>query len=1476
MSFFWPNFVFGTFRDDVLTGSDRRDFVFAFSGDDEIWTGAGNDWIYAGSGDDTVDAGTGNDLISAGFGDDLIRGGAGNDRVYGGRGFDTVTYEGGIEDYDISAPSGRNFQTTVTSVSDGLTDAGRDDLFQIEALFFEADNYTFFLNGLNNAVLAGDDDVVASEDGGLDIAAADLLANDREFDGDTVAITSVDSQSASGAAVSFDGTNFSYDPADLFDTLKEGETATDTFEYTVDDGKGGTDTAIVTVEIQGVNDGPVLVVTTAVSVDENTTDVAAGVSATDVDSDTLKFSLSGADAALFQIDALSGALNFVTAPDFEAPGDAGGDNVYDVVVNVEDDLGASASQAVQVTVEDVVEMPPLVARINEFHYDNVGGDIGEFIEIRVDAGGDVSGLLVELYNGSNGTVYNTLNVADGTVSSDGDFDYYVLNLPANGLQNGSPDGLALSNAGTLVEFLSYEGSLTGIGGTADGVSSEDIGQEETSATEVGFSLQRNEDGTWRAPEENSSGGANDAPVAVTARINELHYDNVGSDTGEFIEIRLAKGEDASALVVELYNGNGGSVYNTLNVTDGTVSSDDDFDYYVLNLPANGLQNGSPDGLALSNGEGLIEFLSYEGSLVGVGGAADGVSSEDIGQEETTATEVGFSLQRNEDGTWRAPEANTSGQANDAPSGVVNARINEFHYDNDGADTGEFIEIRVDAGQDASGLLVELYNGNDGGVYNALTLPGTPVTSHDDYDYYVIELPANGLQNGAPDGLALSNDGALIEFLSYEGTLTATTGTAIGETSTDIGQAETTTTTVGFSLQRNEDGTWRAPEANTSGEANDAVIPPGELRLIHEVQGSGSASALDGQSVSLSAIVTHVVSDGYYLQEEDADADTDANTSEGIFVFRGSQIAVSVGDRVLVSGEVDEFFGATQITNVTSEVIEASNVDLPTAAQIMLSPDVAQDFEAVESMRVAVSSGTADPLTVIENFNLDRFGEITISAGRQVQGTQLFDAQTEADEVAAVAEGNQNNRLILDDGEGGSNPDEFQYIPGGAGDSGNGFLDTTDDFGDAGTTLRLGSELTADVQGVLGFGFGEYRLVVTDTLEVDETTNSGARGGTPADVGGSLQVASINVLNYFSTIDGQGTSGPGGLDPRGADSDEELARQTQKLVEAFLQSGSEVFAIQEIENNGFGAESAIQTLVDALNAAVDGSDPFAFVDPTTDAGFIGTDAITTGLIYNSDVLDVVASDFLVYEEASAASTFAIANVLNQVASSDDQLGDFQRNRPTVAATFEEKATGSTFTVASSHYKSKGDSNLDDVVLDAQAHVDGGGTTITQADIDALIADGNYDQGNGQGFWNQVRLDAAIELADWIENDFAGTGATNYLLLGDMNAYAEEDPVQYLDDDAGLVDLIDRFIDQDNAYSFVFDGQQGTLDQGFASTDLNPFVTGATEWHINADEPDLINYDNSFKDTAFFNDGVYGSSDHDPLIIGLELLPEAILG
>jgi hypothetical protein len=203
-----------------------------------------------------------------------------------------------------------------------------------------------------------------------------------------------------------------------------------------------------------------------------------------------------------------------------------------------------------------------------------------------------------------------------------------------------------------------------------------------------------------------------------------------------------------------------------------------------------------------------------------------------------------------------------------------------------------------------------------------------------------------------------------------------------------------------------------------------------------------------------------------------------------------------------------------------------------------------------------------------------------------------------------------------------------------------------------------------------------------------------------------------------------------------------------------------------------------------------------------------------------------------------------------------------------ATFIDNATGQTFTVASSHFKSKGDSGLQDLADAAQAHLDAGGTDITQAQLDALLADPNFDQGDGQGFWNGVRTEAAQELDTFISTVYNGGGVDNVLLLGDMNAYAEEDPVQFLDDDAGYVDLIDAFIGQDVAYSYVFDGQRGTLDQGLADAAFAGSVTGVTEWHINADEPDLINYDTSFNDPAFYNDGVYASSDHDPLVIGVE--------
>jgi uncharacterized protein len=144
-----------------------------------------------------------------------------------------------------------------------------------------------------------------------------------------------------------------------------------------------------------------------------------------------------------------------------------------------------------------------------------------------------------------------------------------------------------------------------------------------------------------------------------------------------------------------------------------------------------------------------------------------------------------------------------------------------------------------------------------------------------------------------------------------------------------------------------------------------------------------------------------------------------------------------------------------------------------------------------------------------------------------------------------------------------------------------------------------------------------------------------------------------------------------------------------------------------------------------------------------------------------------------------------------------------------------------------------------------------------------------------------------LVDWLATDPTGSGSNNYLIIGDLNSYDKEDPIDTIlagpDDVVGTeddyTDLLYSFIGED-AYTYVFDGQIGYLDHGLANAGILPSVTGTTVWHINADEPDLIDYDMTFKldaQDALFAPDPFRSSDHDPVIIGLkvcELVPPSI--
>jgi VCBS repeat-containing protein len=196
-------------------------------------------------------------------------------------------------------------------------------------------------------------------------AASGVLANDRDGDGDVLTVSALNGNAAavgvattlaSGAQLTlFANGSYRYDPRGAFDALAAGATTTDSFSYTTTDGNGHSASATVTLVVTGVTDAPVISsngggAVATIGITENTTGVTT-VMSTDIDGGTPVYSIvAGGDGARFSIDAVTGVLSFISAPDFEVPTDANGDNVYDLVVRVDDGAGGSDTQTIAVTV----------------------------------------------------------------------------------------------------------------------------------------------------------------------------------------------------------------------------------------------------------------------------------------------------------------------------------------------------------------------------------------------------------------------------------------------------------------------------------------------------------------------------------------------------------------------------------------------------------------------------------------------------------------------------------------------------------------------------------------------------------------------------------------------------------------------------------------------------------------------------------------------------------------------------------------------------------------------------------------------------------------------------------------------------------------------------------------------------------------------------------------------------------------------
>lgn len=567
-------------------------------------------------------------------------------------------------------------------------------------------------------------------------------------------------------------------------------------------------------------------------------------------------------------------------------------------------------------------------------------------------------------------------------------------------------------------------------------------------------------------------------------------------------------------------------------------------------------------------------------------------------------------------------------------------------------------------------------------------------------------------------------------------------------------------------------------------------------LISSVQGSGANSPLLGNNVNIEGIVVADFQNGnqlggFFVQEEDAQADGNAQTSEGIYI--ASTTAVALGDRVRVSGTVAETFGLTQLSSATVTVC-ASNQTLPTPATISLPVTSLDAFETVEGMSVAI----AQTLTVNETYQLGRYGQVLLANGRLQQPTNVAEPGAAANALQAQ---NNLNKLMLDDASNIQNPDPVIFPATGL---------------SADNTLRSG-DTVANLHGVITYDFGIYRIL---PISAPNFIHTNSRPLAPiADSNANLKIASFNVLNFFN---GNGAGG-GFPTARGANTAAEFARQKTKIVSALAGLNADVIGVIEIENDGYSSTSAIAELTSALNTATS-TTAWKYINPGVNK--IGTDEIAVGFLYRSD-------------KATAIGKTAILN-----SSIDPQFID-TKNRPALAQSFRVNSNRAIATAVVNHFKSKG-SDCNDI--------------------------GDPDIGDGQGNCNITRTRAAAALVNWLRTNPTGVNDRDYLIIGDLNAYAKENPITQIIN-SGYTDLINQFGDN-TAYSYVFDGQAGYLDHGLASNALAPQVLFAADWHINADEPVSLDYNTEFKSAAqinsFYSPDAYRSSDHDPLVVSLKLI------
>lgn len=642
--------------------------------------------------------------------------------------------------------------------------------------------------------------------------------------------------------------------------------------------------------------------------------------------------------------------------------------------------------------------------------------------------------------------------------------------------------------------------------------------------------------------------------------------------------------------------------------------------------------------------------------------------------------------------------------------------------------------------------------------------------------------------------------------------------------------------------------------------------------IYAIQGDGERSPLvpadkysSDKTYAVQGVVT-AVTQGLYkgVWIQDPQGDGNRATSDGLFVYLRDADALNLqpGDTLCASGKVKEYYGHTQLGVTDNQVAKGPYYGplAPTAIRVDHGESLKDALERYEGMYVTMDADSELVITRNFGFDYDAFRNNMVLTHRTplFKPTQLYPALT--DEAKALAANNAANQLYIESDQKAKDG-QIPYFPG---------LDAEQGY------LRIGDRIE-HLSGVMGFSYDQYRLVATNTITAGDIVHRHDRQDAPATVPNTdIKVASFNVLNYFTSASAIG--GPLNVTckdrdhadakrgcNRGAKTAAEFELQRTKIVNALRAMDADIVGLMELENNGFEAGSAIADLVTHLNAEfADPADHYQFVEPSdavkNQGAFFGSDAIMVGMIYRPAKVSL------------AGDAQAVAMPEQHISGENPEgetreLNKYQRDSLLQAFSIN----GEPLHIVVNHFKSKGSGCYEDWIA--------GEFETDTADL--------------QGHCNAFRVSAAVTLRDRLQQ-LDG----DVLILGDLNAYAKEDPVRVLTDyqrqpnqrdimtaagteirgvpmhptaqavekGLGYINLATVRLG-DKAYSYSYSGELGSLDHAIASASLAEKVVGVEDWHINSVESTLFEYSRQYTGDLVKSTNPFSSSDHDPVIVSL---------